>query len=158
RLGTPEQLAAVARDQLRRSSFAGRHPVLTFVAAPVATVMGCLIAMILAVLIITESASWLRAAHGPLSDFDLGLLFCINQTARFVPFVVSTWIFARMARRSDRVAWSASACGVVALMGLLFTSTVMPPTPDSDWMWVVDVINWKPDLDHVLQAVVPLAL
>src|SRR5262245_40556290 len=49
RLGTPEQLAAAAKAEFQRRTFAGRHPVLTFLAGPTAVMLGTLVAMVLAV-------------------------------------------------------------------------------------------------------------
>ena len=39
RLGTPSQLAAVARHEFQRRTFAGRHPVVTFLAGPLVAVI-----------------------------------------------------------------------------------------------------------------------
>ena len=161
RMGTREQLATVAKDQFNRSSFAGRHPALTFIAGPVVTVMGCLFTTILLILSTIGIANWLKATNLPLSTFDVVIIGCINLTARFLPFVLSTWIFVHLGRRSGRHSWSVPACGIIAVLGLLFTSTIIPPTEKNEWIWVIDIIQgerWKMDPDHVLQAFVPFGL
>src|SRR5262245_43155477 len=61
RLGTPRELAAQARSEFDRRTFAGRHPVLTFGVAPVFAV----IATLFATLFLSWCVVWLAGMTTP---------------------------------------------------------------------------------------------
>lgn len=165
RLGSPEELALVATSEYRRRTFAGRHPLVTFVAGPFLAIIGTLVAICL----VTCGLCWLidTAIGGSLSANDelrlppsaveTAIMRSFNTTVRFLPFVVSAWFFMRLGRRCELRAWSAVACGIIALVAIFFVSAVTPATAQARGMWMIGV-GWKFGLDQILQSAVPLAV
>jgi hypothetical protein len=165
RLGAPEQLALLARSEFRRRTFAGRHPLVTFVAGPIVAIIGTFLAICLTAF----ALSWLidRAMGGslsaneelylPPSSLEMGIVQVFNALVRFVPFAVSAWLFVRLGRRAGLRGWSIGACGIVAFVAAFFTSVVTPATAQAQAKWTIGVgLNFG--LDQVLQAALPLAL
>jgi hypothetical protein len=171
RLGTPERLAAVAKVEFGRRTFAGRHPILTFLVGPIVTVPGTFIGTFLTVEIVWIAFAFLvdKAMGGRLSaafardnldDFNstwTAFLFCHSSIMRFVPFILSTWVFAWLGRRSGLRWWSMVACGMVAVIAVFFESKVTPPTAQSEALWMFG-FDWRIGFNQILQAAVPLAL
>lgn len=165
RLGTPEQVAAVAAEEFRRRTFAGRHPAATFVAGPVVVVSAGLVACVLTVVAVSYlvdfvTAGALRAndaVKAPPSRAEMNLMQALSFLVRFAPFALSAGYFARLARRSGLRTWGIAACGITTLAALCFTSQVGPATPDGMGAWML-AVGWRVTLDQLLQAAVPLAL
>jgi hypothetical protein len=165
RLGTPEQLAAVAKIEFQRRTFAGRHPILTFIAGPLVAVIGTLVANFLLVvgtceLLDLALGGALSANDGmnlPPSGFEVSLMRAMNCVVRFIPFALSAWLFVRLGRCSGRRIWSIVACGIVAVAAIFFWSVVTPGTAQSRGTWMMG-IGWNIGLDQLLQAAVPAAL
>jgi hypothetical protein len=167
RLGSIEQLASFARSEFRCRTFAGRHPLVTFLVGPIVAILGTL-----AVICLTAfGGGWLIdwATGGslfadeelglPLSPLQMDIVQALSLMARFVPFALSAWLFVRLGHRAGRRWWSVAACGIVALVAILFTSVVNPATDHSRTTWMIGLRwNWKIGLDQMLQAVAPLAL
>ena len=168
RLGTPEQLAAVAKVEFRRRTFAGRHPVWTFLVGPnftvIATQNGTVLAGHLLVLLIGwlidtatgGSLSAIEANGGPVPDFAPWVLLGCSTIIRFVPFALSAWVFLRLGRRSGRRWWSMAACGIVAAIAAFFSSLVIPQA-DNRCLFLVG-FEWSIGFSQIVQAAVPLAL
>jgi hypothetical protein len=166
RLGSPEQLAAVAKAEFQKRTFAGRHPAVTFLAGPIIAVTGTFAASIMLLFAVTwlidlATGGSLTAndeANLPPSTFETGLMQFFNGVVRFAPFALSAWFFARLGRRSGRAVWSIIACGIVAVIAILFWS-VMTQRPGDKGMWMMGIgwRGWKIGIDQILQAAVPLA-
>lgn len=171
RLGTPGQLAAVAVREFQRRTFAGRHPVLTFLAGPfvaviatfVATLLllagfGCLLDVALG-LALGGSLRTNEDMNMPPSAFEMGLMQSADLVVRFVPFALSAWFFAALGRRCARPVWGVVACGIVAVLAISFLSAIDAPGPNSTvGTWVMGFRWGTIGLAQVLQAAVPLAL
>ncbi|HWB13844.1 MAG TPA: hypothetical protein VG826_31750 [Pirellulales bacterium] len=165
RMGSPEGLASFARSQFQRRTFAGRHPLLTFLAGPIFAILGTLVAICLTVFFV----AWLMdcATGGTLSAndelglppsvFEMRIVQAVNLVVRFIPFGLSAWLFARLGDRAGLRLWSVGACGIITLMAFLFSSVVRPASGQAPQMWIIGVgMNF--DLDQVWQATMPLAL
>jgi hypothetical protein len=165
RLGSPQQLALFARSEYQRCTLAGRHPLVTFVAGPIVTMIGSLIVVCLLAFgicwVVDAATSGSLSANDdlelPPSPFEMGMMQCFNAAVRFVPFVLSAGLFVRLGRRVELRLWSVVACGIVALVAIFFTSVLTPATPETRATWMIGV-GWKFGLDQILQAAAPLAL
>lgn len=165
RLGQPEEIASLAKTEFERRTFAGRHPLLTFVAGPIFALPGTL-AMIL---LVAFGCCWLidTATGGsfsandelglPPTSMEMAIMQAFNGCVRFVPFAFSAWVFVRLGRRAGLRAWPAAACGIIGVLALLFVSVVTPATANAPGTWIMG-FGGKFALDQVLQAAVPLAL
>ncbi len=164
RLGSPEQLAEVARCEFQRRTFAGRHPIVTFVAGPAFVMLGTFVVSVMLVvascwLIDTVTGGRLSAndaTNDPPSALETGVMQMLNVVVRFVPFAASAWLYVRLGKRSGRRGWGVVACGLVAVVAVCFVSTVNPQTVESKATWCLG-IGWKFGFDQVLQSLVPLA-
>lgn len=168
RLGNPQQLASFARSEFQRRTFAGRHPLLVFVAGPIFSIIGalmvvCLVAVVGSLLI--DTGCWLidKATDGGLSANDdlvsaleMGIVQFFITSVRFVPFLFSAWLFVRLGRRVELRTWGIVACGIVALVAIFFSSVMKPATADTKAMWIIG-FGWKFGLDQILQAAIPIA-
>src|SRR5581483_9968254 len=159
--GNPEQLALFARSEFRRRTFAGRHPLVTFVLGPLLAILGTLTAVCLLAL----GGGWLInwVTGGSLfADAELGvsptplemdIVEAFSLMVRFVPFALSAWLFVRLGGRAGLRWWSVAACGIVALIATQFGSKVFPATVHSRAMWMMGFSGgWKIGLDQMLQA------
>jgi hypothetical protein len=165
RLGNPEQLARLAKREYQRRTFAGRHPVATFVAGPLVALVGtfllsCLLVFAIYWLIDLATGGSLSANDGkhlPPSSLEMRLIQIFNFTTRFVPFALSAWLFVRLGRRSGLRAWSLTACGIVSVVAAFFTSIVAGGPDNSQGTWTIGLSS-NIGLDQLVQAAVPVAL
>ena len=173
RLGRSEHLASIAKTEFNRRTFAGRHPLLTFIAGPIFAIPGTLTMILLVAFacswlidIVAFACCWLidTATGGSLSTNDelksvleTAIVQAFNGCVRFVPFVLSAWFFVRLGRRAGLRAWPAAACGIVGLVAFFFVSAVTPATADGPGTWMMG-FGWKFVFDQALQAAAPLAL
>lgn len=113
-LGDEAELADAAVRQYRARTFAGRHPVWTFIAAPLPLTIACW-ALFYAVLIgavMLASDAW-----RPESATMHGLTQFVFQLSYALPPVAAVLILAWLARRSGQpVVWFGAACFLVALL------------------------------------------
>lgn len=164
RLGSPQQLAEVARCEFQQRTFAGRHPIVAFVAGPAFVILGTFVVSVMLVvascwLIDTVTGGRLSAndaTNDPPSALEMGVMQMLNVVARFVPFAASAWLYVRLGKRSGCRGWGVVACGLIAFVAVCFVSTVNPQTVESKATWCLG-IGWKFSFDQVLQALVPLA-
>lgn len=165
RLGTAEQLAAAAVTEYRQRTFAGRHPVLTFIFGPI---FAALLTLVTIMLLLIGIGWLLNALDGgslesnglsnePPTSFQLGLMHTVNFVVRFVPFAISAWFFFRMGRRCGLPKWSLVACTIVAVTAVFFSSVISQTTADGHGMWTIG-FGTSIGLDQFIQALVPLAL
>ena len=134
-IGAPEVLAAAAERGFFTRSFAGRHPLLAFVICPVPAALLTLIAIIFVVVlpcewIVSVSKAKSAAAMGSHSatGFEWAVAYLNLYVLRFVPFGLTAFLFARMARRAKQPAWGLAACACVAVFAYLFRAIIEPPT------------------------------
>ncbi len=165
RLGRPEHLASIAKAEFNRRTFAGRHPLVTFIAGPIIAIP-CTLAMIFFVafgcmwMIDTAMGGSLSANDElglPPTSMEVAVIQAFNGFVRFAPFVISAWLFVRLGGRAGLRIWPAAACGIIALLALFFVSVVTPATADGPGTLMMG-FGWKFVLDQALQAAVPLAL
>lgn len=164
RLGSPERLASLAKSESQRRTFPGRHPLLTFVAGPIFTIIGalmvvCLVAVGFCWLIDLVTVGILSANDElliPPSSLEMGIMQFFNTSVRFVPFLFSAWLFMRIGRRAELRTWSIAASGIVALVAIFFSSVLTPATAQAKAMWMIG-FGWRFGLDQILQAAVPVA-
>lgn len=164
RLGSPEQLAEVARCEFHRRTFAGRHPIVIFVAGPAFVMLGTFVVSV----ILVVASCWLidtitggrlsanDATNGPPSALEMGVMQTLNVVVRFVPFAASAWLYVRLGKRSGRRGWGVVACGLIAFTAICFFSTVNQQTAESTGAWYMG-LGWKFGIDQILQAMAPLA-
>ena len=128
RLGTPEQLA---KDEFNRTTFAGRHPILTFVVGPIAAVFVALLIPILPVILAGEVClsfhAWNNVHHSAAatmkeqpSTVKDGFLQGVGLFVRFVPFMLATWFFVSMGWRAAQQKWSVLACCLISFLAIFF--------------------------------------
>lgn len=87
RLGSPEQLAQVARCEYAKSTFAARRPVLAFIGVPLMTMLGTVVCLV--VFFGVLAALLEKVAGGSLSLQTKNTLIEIGSLlVRFVPFVL----------------------------------------------------------------------
>lgn len=170
RLGCPKQLAALAKSEFQRRTFAGRYPLVTFVAGPVLTMIGTLVLVFLVLFGLCWSIDAVMggidaAMDGSLSaaipdhrlPFETSIFRLFGVVARFVPFVFSAWLYCRIGRRTGLHNWSIGACGIVVVTAACFSSVLTPATADSEPTWVFGLAGHL-GYDQVMQALVPAAV
>lgn len=162
RLGNPQRLAEAAKSEFHHRTFAGRHPLLTFVAAPVFVVTATIVATIALMAAMAWGADLLSGgalapsdqSDTPPTPFQLQLIYTANFVVRFVPFLLSAFIFVRLGQRSGREVWSLGACGIIALFASAFVSVISATSADGHGTWVLG-FGWKPELHQLMQAILP---
>lgn len=156
RLGTPEHLAVVAKAEFQRRTFAGRHPVLTFLAGPIVAVIGILM---VAFFMMYIPAYVLEAMNGSHPTFVTGGCFCFSTIVQFVPFVLSTWVFVWLGRRSGLRRWSMVACGLIAALAFFFSAKIgLESDHELGWGWGFTFrLRGTIAFNQIIQAAVPLA-
>ena len=164
RLGSPEQLAEVAQCEFQQRTFAGRHPIVTFVAGPTVVMLGTMVASVLLVIAscwLVDTATGGRflendTTNDPPSALEMGVIQTLNVFVRFVPFAASAWLYVRLGKRSGRRGWGIVACGLIAIVAVCFFSTVNPQTMERKATWCFGV-GLSFGIDQFLQALLPLA-
>jgi len=163
RIGKPEVVAAEARSEFTRRTFAGRHPVLTFGVIPVFVVVGTLIASLL----VAWGVAWLacmttpqlREQTIPPNSLQLGLMHAVVWFVRLTPFVLVAWAFAREGRRIQRPKLVLLSTAIIAVLAFGFWMTVRPPTQEVQGLVVFGLaIQQIPRAEQWLQAAFPLAI
>jgi hypothetical protein len=163
RIGRPEVIAAEARSEYTRRTFAGRHPVLTFGVAPLFTVIGSL----LAALFVAWGAVWLLAMTTPQlleekvppTPFQWFMVYCVLWFVRLVPFGLSAWLFTRVGRRLHRPNWGLLACTIVASLAFVFWMGIRTATSELQGQVFFGLaVQQLPHPEQFVQAALPLAI
>jgi hypothetical protein len=137
RLGSPEELADSAVAQFRAASFAGRHPVLTFVLAPIPAVTAGWALFFLTAYFVSLGLDALlgygaRSIHTPESELPAALdqaLRAVLLLGAFLPPAVVAFLWYRLFRRSGRWwLWGLASCLLVAVAAGLYYSHLTFPT------------------------------
>jgi hypothetical protein len=137
RLGTANHLADAAAAEYRRRTFGGRHPILTFLVAPVPVLLVLWIGCLTAALLFARSVPYVLgdayrfegriAAEWPPALFAIawGLMYAV----RVAPPLVAVTLFCWLARRSHvSWRWTLGAVLLVATLGGLYRAGFEPPS------------------------------
>jgi hypothetical protein len=138
-LGSPEQLADSAVENLRAGSFAARHPVWTFVALPIPLTLAGWAAMLALTVGLVRLGHYLPCMaplvqHRPVSDWPAWLLCmvpAIELITRVIPPVLITMLLCRWSQRTlHGMRWSIFSCVMVAaIFGVFFSRLDLPLAP-----------------------------
>jgi len=163
RIGSPEAVAAGARSEYVRRTFAGRHPVLTFGIAPLFAAIGSLLAAIfvawLAVWMVAMTTPQLLAEKNPPNTFQWGVVYSVLWFVRLAPFGLTAWMFARAGRRLQCPHWGFLACAIVATLAFVFWMNVHTGTAEVQGQVFLGLaIQRFPHPEQFLQAALPLAI
>jgi hypothetical protein len=159
-LGSPELLASTAQKEFVGRTFAGRHPILTFLILPIPIVAMTSYAIVVLCFMCKSLVAPLEPVHiGPPTGFEWIVTYGCFYVSRFLPFVLTAWLFTRLGRRAGRPAWGLVACGLVAYFAFIWQFGISPPTERYNLY-----VFFRPELglwhwqDRVIQAIVPLVL
>lgn len=157
RMGSPEQLAQVARSEYTKGTFAARRPILAFIGVPVVTILGAIVCLV--VLFGVLSSFLDKLSGGSLSlETKNSLVQFGSIVVRFVPFLLSTWLVVQFGRRSDRHTWSKIGIGLIVVAAFMFTSHVLPRVGEVRGQWMLRFgVGESLNFGHMVQALVPLA-
>jgi hypothetical protein len=159
RLGSPDELASHAAQELRLRTYAGRHPLITFVAAPLPTAMLLLIGVCLSFVLVLSAIPEASAADDPIPVWaEIGMQGVV-WAMRYVPFIAGAILFCQIAKRAFCAPrWSFVACVMVALLAGLFAVNLTLPTngPGSGSLVMGFVV--PPGPAQFLQAMSPFAI
>jgi hypothetical protein len=164
-MGLPSQIAAVAACEFRKQRFSGRHPLLTFAALPVITLLGFWIGGLLALIGAGAAIAKLfghEAGPDPTqipSSLET-ILPWIGRAYILVPLVLSAAYFCRLARKAAvGWRWPMLACLLLALVGSMAIAEVSAPTPGQRGHFMVGFrFSRKPRSAQFVQFAVPLAI
>ncbi|OAI48457.1 hypothetical protein AYO44_07000 [Planctomycetaceae bacterium SCGC AG-212-F19] len=128
RLGDPGKLADTIVSQFQSRTFVGRHPVLTFVVAPMPLAMFAWVCTIIGTVFVCACLCWAGDLIGlspasddykPITEWPVFSVWCILSFyyfLMFAPFVLVSAGFCRLAYRTGRgPLWAVMACLLVAL-------------------------------------------
>lgn len=129
RLGDPDDLAEYALAEHRRRSFAGRHPVVMFLVAPIPLALAVVVAAV-ALLVGVASLIPEQIAHGETGVAATSILMAfVSWGLRLFPFALLAAVFSRMARTSlCDWRWGFAASMLVALLAGAFAVDYQLPT------------------------------
>jgi hypothetical protein len=144
-IGTPEQLASAAEVEYLKTSFSGRHPVWTFLVAPIPLLAATFIGWALATFLVLYPVVKIAVLCGldpnqacttdTVAPSTIVLMRVAYISWVLVPFALTAWFLSRFGCRSRRSAiWPIAACVILALFGTTYNSRmVLPvdPTPGS---------------------------
>jgi hypothetical protein len=169
RIGPPDVLVEAASHEFARRSFFGRHPILTFLVAPIplavfawvatfAALFGCGagIAMLAEQLWAGRSTDFISTAPTAL-NIAFAVIFWLGVV---LPPAVLTAFICRLARRNGlNWRWSLAGCVLVALTAGLFQAVLEPADPDGHGRLMFGFGLWLfPPLQQWLQFAFPLTI
>ncbi|MBN1589961.1 MAG: hypothetical protein JW888_10635 [Pirellulales bacterium] len=172
RLGRPEEVAEAAVANYRRARFVGRHPWLTFLVAPIPTVVLTWTVSFLTILaffyLLPSVLGDAYNVEGKTADqwppVLLSAVWGLHYAGKFLPSAVVAVLFCYLARRSGRkLRWALLACGLVAVFSFGFNSSLLlPETPGGHGQYTVG-LGISPDTlrlewIYVVQFAVPLLI
>lgn len=130
RLGDPVRLAADMASEFRAQHFAGRHPWLVFLGAPLPCTMALAAVWYFIGFCVLEAVGALvPQARANTAAIVLVQCFCVGGVA--VPLLGVTMIFARWALRAGcGLRWVCAACVLQCLLGAsVHTNLTLPTAP-----------------------------
>jgi hypothetical protein len=135
RLGDPTQLAAFASKQYHNRSFLGRHPIFTFVAAPIPVMIlsWTVPLVVLTAIEMTWNHFWPAGDYNPreyLRSQTIGIVLWTWSYMVFLP-LINVLFMCRVARRNSlEWRWARIAMVLLALLCADFWVTGIFPTND----------------------------
>jgi hypothetical protein len=167
RLGRPDVLVAAALANRRPGGAVGRHPVLSFVVAPIPLAILSWYGYIFAGFGLLELVGWVfgdayTIAGRAVRDWPAGLVYAVNGMAaasRFVPPAATVALLCWCGRRAGvGRRWTLTASGLVGLLaGLLVVQVRLPAEPGQGSLLLglgFPVYQWV----NLAQVLVPLAV
>lgn len=152
RLGRPEKLVRVAVAQYQARSFFGRHPVFTFLLAPVLLTIAMWVALlVLGIATFHGLSSWVGHTAG-LTTWTAWTLYYL---ALWAPPALAALLFCRLAHWSGRGwRWLCATCLVLALLAASFHATLtLPVEPGTGRVTIGFGLS-----SQTLQMLVPIAV
>lgn len=134
RMGEPRELADAAAKEFRKRTFAGRHPVVTFLLAPIPLTIVAWIGMFLLGIGGVELAKWMMGGELTPSSGEWTPTAIFGAYAMLYAFVLTPPIslatyFVRLSRNSLRGwKWGLASCLLIALMAAAFQSNLGFPS------------------------------
>src|SRR5262245_60525714 len=165
RLGRPEVLVAAALANRRQASVFGRHPIVSFVVAPIPLAILSWVAFLLLCWPAIELVSWMRGQGDVLAlrDWPMWLVYAMKAMEiglRFVPPACAAGLLCWCAKRAAvSWKWTAAGCSLVALAAYALVVQVTlgrPEEPGSGSLQLglgFPVHQWI----NLIQLLVPLA-
>ena len=159
RLGSPDELACRAATALRQRTYAGRHPLVTFVAAPLPTAALLLVSLCAMFLLVISAVPESQTAGDYVPGWAAVAMQGIVWTMRFVPFVVGAVLFCHLSKQAlCAPRWSFVACALVALLAVVFSVSLTLPTNGPGSGALTLGLGIPPGGMQWLQALSPLAI
>jgi hypothetical protein len=161
RLGTPDLLAAAAAAELGGRTFADRHPILTFVVGPIPAVAVTWYAVMILIYFAFKSlvTPYTPAQIGSPTAVEWAIAYGCLYVSRFLPFLLTAWLFSHLGRRARRPIWGMAACGIVAYFAFIFLIGVHAPNAQHNLSIgfgpALGLRHWQ---DRLVQALLPLAI
>jgi hypothetical protein len=161
RLGAPELLAAAAKKEYVKRTFAGRHPFLTFVVGPIVVTQMTwyLLLLLICFPLKTLVTPFEPATMLPPTSFEWFVAYANIYVLRFLPFAVLAPAFLRAGRTCCRPVWGMVACGIVAYMASVNYMHVGPPTEKHNLAVFLSLqfglFGWQ---SRLVQAAIPLVV
>jgi hypothetical protein len=163
RLGSQEQLVEHAVANYQGASFAGRHPVVVFLLAPIPVALICWAVFLLVAVLGVEGLGDVLGPGvlPPASEWPVAVVRSVRALpllSSFIPPAAVVLLWCRLARRSGRSwRWCLASCVLVALAAGLHVMTVTTPTATTKGAMSIGfglVGSWK----QGTQFVVPLLI
>jgi hypothetical protein len=167
RLGQPDVLVAAALANRRPAGVVGRHPVLSFVVAPIPLAILSWYGFIFAGFGLLELVGWVfgdayMIAGRAVRDWPAEVVYAVNGMAaasRFVPPAATVALLCWCGRRAGvGRRWTLTASGLVGLLaGLLVVQVRLPAEPGQGSLLLglgFPVYQWV----NLAQLLVPLAV
>lgn len=142
RLGDFDQLAATLAERYQARTFAGRHPVVTFLLAPIPAVLMAWAAMLMVLFGVVQLYEiWFELSGKTISDLSssvVGMALVMYVAEIVVPPAVIAMFFSWLAYRGGKgMIWSCAATLLVAFAALCFNSGLaFPVTPGTGTFFV----------------------
>jgi hypothetical protein len=159
RLGSPQQLAEQAASQTRQRYYAGRHPLVTFVAGPIPVAVLTLVAICLvfqfAISVLPEASG----VDGGLHRWEGVFLQCVAGGIRYLPSLAGAMVFCLIAQRACcPCQWSLVACLLLALLGSLIAVNLTLPVNGPGSGSLMIGLGVPPQFGNWPQALLPLGV
>lgn len=162
RLGQPEELAAAA-VHYRARGFLARHPVLTFIVAPIPVALAatfCSVLALVGILLLTGSEDASGGVAGEsITPAAAGALAMASWALRYLPFLLCVVFFCRVAQRTGHTwRWPLAATGLVAVLAAIFAVTLVLPTGGPGTGSLTVGFSLPPAAGQWLQALTTIAV
>ncbi len=163
RMGNPDVLANALADRYHDRTFAGRHPIVTFLLAPIPAVLLAWTALLLVLFGVVQLYKfWFDHTILTISDMSsvvVGVALLMHIVGIVVPPAAIALFFAWLAYRGGKgMIWSCAATALVAFAALCFHSVLLFPIEPGTGMYSVG-FGFSPHQlfgPQLLQMLVPI--